>query len=118
MNHRDHDFDAHARSLHHASLRQLSPQTLARLRGARTQAQTAGSTRRWPWLAATAFTGLLAIGLGAQFLPAAKAPTGEPAQLAAQAAATDANGSVTLLDENPDLYLWLASSEAQPLAME
>ena len=119
MSQRDHDFDTRARAMHGAALRQLSPQTLAQLRSARAQPQTEIAPRRWPWLAATAFSALLAVGLGVQFLPGTQAPTTDPAQLAVQTLpATEATGSVTLLDENPDLYLWLASSEAQPLAME
>lgn len=121
MSQRDHDFDSNARAMHGAALRQLSPATLARLRSARAQAQTATTPHRWAWLAATALSGVLAVGLGMQFLPGSSPAPGSSTQLAQQATTThttDANGSVTLLDENPDLYLWLASSEAQPLAME
>ena len=121
MSQHDHDFDSSARAMHDTALRQLSPTTLARLRSARAQAQRATPPRRWTWLAATALSGVLAVGLGVQFLPGGSPASGDSAQLAQQSTTTpaaDPNGSVTLLDENPDLYLWLASSEAQPLAME
>lgn len=121
MSQHDHDFDSSARAMHGTALRQLSPATLARLRSARAQAHSATPPRRWAWLAATALSGVLAVGLGMQFLPVGSPTPSDTAQLAQQSTpphAADATGSVTLLDENPDLYLWLASSEAQPLAME
>jgi hypothetical protein len=38
--------------------------------------------------------------------------------IAATGTSDDYSDGVATLDENPDLYLWLASSEAEPLAME
>lgn len=118
-----HPFDRQARQWHAVSLAELSPQTLARLRAARHAAQTnapspRGSHRRW--LAATAFTALLAVGVGVRFLPQGDAPAASEAPIA-PAAGNGANseyGTAGVLDENPDLYLWLASAEAPPLAME
>lgn len=111
----ENEFDAHARGLHAAALTRLSPQTLLRLRAAREQAGRASQRRPWPWLAATAFSMLLAVMIGVQWLPGPQAPT-----LAADAGnvANAGDTAATLLEENPDLYLWLASSEAQPMAME
>nr|WP_295377808.1 hypothetical protein [Pseudoxanthomonas sp.] len=112
----EHDFDARARQAHAAALAQVSPQVLSRLRMARRQAP-APTRRAWPWLAATAFSGVLAVMIGLQWLPSSQAPAGDEPAIAAGApeATLPAN---TLLDENPDLYLWLASSDAPPLAME
>ena len=113
----EHDFDIRARQAHAAALAQVSPQALARLRAARRQVP-APSRRAWPWLAATAFSGVLAVMIGLQWLPSdSPPPQGEEPAIAAGApdATLPAN---TLLDENPDLYLWLASSDAPPLAME
>lgn len=124
---RNASLDDRARRLHQASLAHLSPQTLMRLRAARHAAQAAAPPRagQWRWLTATAFTGVLAIGLGLQFLPVRAPPAvGEPAvptpapALSAMDASLDAVGGPGLLDEDPDLYLWLATAEAQPLAME
>lgn len=114
--HDDAAFDAELRALHRTSLRQLSPATLAKLRAARASAQAAPAPRRWPWVTATAFSGLLALGLGLQFMTAPQGPGPQAAAASAGSGATENAGE--LLDENPDLYLWLASSEAQPLAME
>lgn len=119
MSQRDHDFDAQMRALHGASLRQLTPPTLGQLRAARAQASPSRSRRAWPWLAATAFSGLLAIGVGLQFLPRTPSPGAAPATVASSDAVSgESTSTVNLLEENPDLYLWLASTEAQPLAME
>ncbi len=114
-----HAFDAQARQLHRASLEQLSPRTLARLRAARAQARAPRPRRAWPWLAATACSGVLAAVIGLQWSGAGD--TGSPpamvASQSAQAGVTE-RGAADLLDENPELYLWLASAEAPPLAME
>ncbi len=120
--------DEQARRLHRASLAQVSPQTLMRLRSARHEAQRAAPARagHWRWLAATAFTGMLAVGLGLRFLLPASTPVpaaGERPAVPALAGTTteapqDDAGASALFDEDPDLYLWLATAEAQPLAME
>lgn len=112
-------FDRDMRKLHAAAMSHISPQTLARLRAARHAAQTAPRPgHAWRWIAATAFSAALAVAIGMQFLPqSAPAPTAQP-MAAAVDGAGDYNSSVPTLDENPDLYLWLASAEAAPLAME
>lgn len=111
-------FDRDMRQLHATAVTQLSPQTLARLRSARQQAQTLPRRgHAWRWATATALSAVLAVTIGFQLLP-------KPAQTPAGpmvAAATDDDvyvDSVSALDENPDLYMWLASAEAEPLAME
>ncbi|MDZ4048144.1 MAG: hypothetical protein U1E00_07395 [Pseudoxanthomonas sp.] len=75
----DGGFDAQARTLHRASLAQMSPQAMARLRAARHEAQRAapasGDARPWRWLTATAFTAVLAVGVGLLFLPQAPTPS-------------------------------------------
>lgn len=116
--------DQHARRLHRAAVAQVSPQTLMRLRAARhdasAQAPVAGRTRTWRWLTATAFSAVLAVGLGLQWLPRAPQAT-TPAVTATVAqgdSLADELAVPSALDEDPDLYLWLASADAQPLAME
>ena len=121
-----HGIDAQARRLHQASLAHVSPQTLMRLRTARheagRQAPAAGRARTWRWLTATAFSAVLAVGVGLQWLP--RSP--DAATSTTPVAATSTEGDVTpdelgvasAFDEDPDLYLWLASADAQPLAME
>jgi anti-sigma-K factor RskA len=117
--------DARARQLHAASLSRLSPQTLSRLRAARHAAHAGDAPVRaghWRWLTASAFTAVFAVGIGVQLMssdPAQPAPGEPPAgAVFASAAPQDAFGDATVLDEDPDLYLWLASAEAQPLAVE
>ena len=121
-----HGLDRQARRLHQAALAQVSPQTLMRLRAARHEAAQhaprAGRAHPWRWLTATAFSAVLAVGLGVQWLPRTPDTPVQPAAPSlAQADSelpTDAFGASGALDEDPDLYLWLASADAQPLAME
>jgi hypothetical protein len=121
-----HGLDQQARRLHQAALAQVSPQTLMRLRAARheagAQAPAAGRARTWRWLTATAFSAVLAVGLGPQWLPHTPQVTPSPAADAVAQAEdgdlTDELAAPSVLDEDPDLYLWLASADAQPLAME
>lgn len=122
-------FDARMRELHQASLQALPPQTLARLRAARHGAGQASAPRRWGWLlAATPAVFGAALGLHLLLRPAlpqsdAAAPivAGAAAPAAADpavtmAAAGDADAGDGMLEENPDLYLWLGSETS--LAME
>ena len=113
-------FDRDMRQLHATSVSQLSPQTLARLRAARHGLAESAPQRdhSWRWLAASAFSAVLAVAIGVQFLPQSRTqPNVQPV-----ATTTDDNtytgGTTTALDENPDLYLWLASQDAATLAME
>lgn len=113
-------FDRRIRQLHATAVTQLSPQTLARLRSARQQAQTSAPRRghAWRWVTVTAFSAVLAVTIGLQLLPKpGPAPAAQPVVATVGNDDVYAN-SVSALDENPDLYVWLASSEAEPLAME
>jgi len=122
-NNRDDEiFDRQARQLHATAVSRLSPQTLSRLRAARQQAQQAATARdtrghRWRWAGATAFSALLAVLVVSRFPATPPAPADD----ASLATLFDNGGQATdgtVLDENPDLFLWLASVEAQPIAME
>jgi hypothetical protein len=112
-------FDRDMRKLHAAALNQISPQSLARLRAVRHRAQTAPQRgHAWRWMTASAFSAVLAVAIGVQFLSrSAPESTAQPA-VATAGTGDDYGDSMTPLEENPDLYLWLASSEAEPLAME
>ncbi|WP_184411871.1 hypothetical protein [Xanthomonas translucens] len=116
------------RRAHQASLQALPAPTLARLRAARHDASRvhAAPARRWGWLLAAA-PALLGATFGVHLLlrPAlpvavqAASVAGVPAAAATSAsvAAGDSDDAVAgLLDENPDLYLWLGSDTS--LAME
>ena len=113
------NFDRHTQQLHATALARLSPATLAKLRGARHAAtQPAPARHGWRWAAATAFSAVFAVAIGVQFLPRQPAP-GAPAPATLAAAPTDATPDyVAPLEENPDLYVWLASADAPMLAQE
>lgn len=122
-------FDAQMRRAHQASLQALPAPTLARLRAARHAASRAHAApaRRWGWLLAAA-PALLGAAFGMHLLLRPALPTSVPAASVAGVSATatvPANGTAPadgddavagLLEENPDLYLWLGSDTS--LAME
>ncbi len=122
-------FDAQMRRAHQASLQALPAPTLARLRAARHAASGghAAPARRWGWLLAAA-PALLGAAFGMHLLLHPTLPASVPAaSVAGVPAATAVSASVALpgdgddavaglLDENPDLYLWLGSDTS--LAME
>ena len=110
--------DRHAKQLHAAALAHVSPQTLAKLRSARhATAQPAHSRHGWRWIVATACSAVLAVAIGVQFLPRTSKPIA-PVQPVVAAGAAAASDYSTSLDENPDLYVWLASADGQRLASE
>lgn len=120
---KDTAFDRDMHQLHATAVTQISPQTLTRLRAARHAAPTAPKRGHgWRWIAATAFSSILAVTLGVQFLPnSSTTPAQAPANTPMVAAIDNDDGpidAVVTLEESPDLYMWLASSEAVPLAME
>ena len=101
--------DPRLRALQLHAEQSLSPATLARLRRARHAPDPAQQRYRpMRWLPA-AFAGLalVAVGVHLQMAPSPAAPV---APVAAALEADDGG-----LDENPDLYLWLAGTD---LAME
>lgn len=118
----DLEFDRRARTLHAQALAAQSPrvrmQLHHRLQAVLAGTGTSGATRRphpaqrWSW--ATAAVLALALAFGAPWRN-----VHEPAVPAtvAQAADTGATGLATL-EQDPDFYLWLASSDAVALAME
>ena len=115
----DHSFDQAMRRLHMQAVDQVSPATRARLRVARQAATTPAATRehrRGPgWVLATGFAAVSALAIGLMLRPSPQAPAAtSPAPAVAAAtttAAYDADTGLATLDENPDLYLWLASND-------
>lgn len=116
-NNRDEHFDAAMRQQHAVAATSLSPRTQAQLQQRRRAAMAAQSTREpsrrhFGWPIAASFAAVLALAIGLQVWqqpePAATAP-----------AVADSDDDLdTVLDENPDFYLWLASSDANAIAME
>ncbi|GAB3058595.1 hypothetical protein [Stenotrophomonas tumulicola] len=99
--------DDQLHALHQQAVESLSPAVLARLRAARHA--SAASRRRPAWWLATALAGVAALGIGVNLQMRAPPSPG----IAPMVAALEADTGT--LDENPDLYLWLASTD---LAME
>jgi hypothetical protein len=114
-NDRDARFDAGMRRLHGDAVRRVPGRTLLQLQlrpstGASRQAKPGGRLV-WPLTASVAALLALAVGMQLQLRHDEAAPA--PAMAAASADDLD-----TVLDENPDFYLWLASSDANAIAME
>lgn len=115
------DFDNTLRQRHAEAVTHLSARAQAQLRN---RLAAATSTPRHPgrrvaWIAATACAALFALVIGLQLRPQ-PAGTSPPATAGAEVGDGRADDDPTFvaLDENPDLYLWLASSDAVTLASE
>jgi hypothetical protein len=121
MNTGDDDrFDALARDVHARSLDALSPRTRAQLQLRRGGALASTRTARmrmlaWPIAAACA---IAALAIGLQLHGPGSMPADAPSSTPMVAASTDDDSATLVLDENPELYEWLASSDADTLAME
>ena len=112
-------FDAALRARHAEALDQLSPRVRAQLaqrRHAALRGQTHPRARPVGLRYAIAGIGALALGLQLQ-RPSSFDPATTPATVV-RAAATAAPRGDTLLDQDPEFYAWLASPDAQQLAME
>lgn len=109
-------FDQAIRALHAQALSSVSDSTRARLRVARhATAATAGAReprRGFGWVLASGCAAVFALVIGLQLRPTPTpvAPATQPA-IAAAPALYDADSAMAVLDENPDLYLWLAAND-------
>ena len=114
MNGHEH-FDARLRAAHAVALERLSPSTQAQLaqrqRRALAARHSAFSTPLLRWSVATLAVAVVAVGL---FHPG-RGPSPAPPDVASSVAAAP---SAETIDDNPDFYLWLASSDATSLASE
>ena len=119
-NDRDARFDAAMRQLHATAVDRVSGRTQLQLQQRPRPVPAAAPARRrfgWRPLAAS-FAAVLALMVGVQLW---NVPEPSPAGQATMPAATVADTTDDIdavLDENPDFYLWLASSDAYALAME
>lgn len=128
MNSNDHDFDAILRSHHAQALASMSARTQSQLQLRRREATTPArhsAMRAFAWpLAAACAAGVLVVGL--QWRQSDTSIRSVPSPVATSSGAVDATAkpaedefdAYTALDETPELYLWLASSDAATLAME
>ena len=114
----DDAFDATLRARHRQALTHVSARTQAQLRQrtrlALSAATPASHPRRWALATAAA---LAFVGVSAVYLDA---PHWRPHTDARAIANIDAVPADTLgvIEETPDLYLWLASDDARQFAME
>jgi len=114
-------FDEALRQRHGDAVSHISARTQAQLQQRRRAALSASAPgmprtamRRFAWPVATSFAAILALTVGMQLRQDSVAPT--PAATVADD--DDLGASFAALDENPDLYLWLASSDAVAFASE
>ena len=122
MNEHDTRFDDAMRDLHRQALDAVTPATRQRLRAARTVA-TARRAHGGAWAVGASVAAVAALANGLQMGPLQRpAPATDPSAVAAgstlPSTARVDESSVATLDENPDLYLWLASSDADLVALE
>lgn len=119
-------FDRKARQLHAASIAHVSAATQAQLRQRR-RAALAGSrgVAAHRMVRPLAWTGALALLAVAIVLPLALQPPEAPVEAPSTIAATPSptatvadDGTIATLEEDPQLYVWLASSDAIALASE
>jgi hypothetical protein len=118
---RNERFDAAMRALHQDALGQLTPSVRWRLKPAASRAHggVAGRFAQsrigpvWAGAMAAVFAVAVGVGLWRSTEPAGVATA--PAQVAVEQGASDA---ATVLGEDPDFYAWLASADADLVAME
>ncbi len=119
---KERSFDAAMRQRYAEATTQVSARTQAQLHQRRHQAlstprQAASPLRRYGLAGATACAALFAAVLGLQWQQENRVqPTLTTPSAPISADADDDDGG--LYDQNPDFYLWLASQDAQSLAME
>jgi len=112
------DFDAQLRQLHAQAVERVSPRTLVQLRPRRETARNLPAKRHlhaWP-LAATCAIALVAGGLFLRYPQQETATT--PATTGTTSTDNEPGDVYAALDESPELYLWLASSDTASLVTE
>lgn len=113
----DDDFDRAMRAIHAEAVSHLSARTQAQLRQRLRTVLSPPPPMRHGWRLATA--ALLVVGLaGGLYWRSSTLPRAMPPAPVAASEAVDSGGLVAVIDETPDLYLWLASDDADRLASE
>lgn len=122
----DRELERIARALHADAVAHVPGRTLLQLRSRRRSGvRAAASTpRTLAWGLGAAFAAVFAVAIGLRpemretGLPTSTVAV-EPADALDDPVALDAlQDPFVAFDEDPELYLWLASADAQPLAME
>lgn len=120
-------FDRRLRAVHAQAVAQVPPRTLYALRVRRGHAASAATSARpglrsGGWWAAAGLAAVFALTIGLRQPPLDGAPTdAAPPSLAAAGTAIEAaawDEGLATLEEDPDLYLWVASQDSLILAME
>lgn len=120
----DDPFDARMRALHADAVGHVGARTRAQLDARRVQARRPQATpRRAAWSFATAAAvAVLALGIGWRTTLVPSGTEAPPATATALPTTPQADtfddDAYSALSEDPDLFLWLASTDVQPLAME
>ncbi len=112
-------FDEALRGHHRASLDQLSPKVSAQLvqrRHAALRGSAPHRSHRFGF-AAAGFAALCALAIGVQ-LRTPPTPSSAPSTILASTTSAPARADSIILDQDPDFYAWLASSDAMQVAME
>ena len=115
--------DRAVRALHAAAVAHVSAATMAQLHRRRhaalaTPGTRASRVRGWPLAAGLASLAVVALGLGFGLRSTGDAIPAQPVLATAAGDGDTLEDAITGLDENPDFYLWLASRDADLLAME
>ena len=121
INAHHHDrFDALVRQRHAESLSMLSPQVRTQLVQRRNAAARGQAVHRGHGLriGAAAFATLCALAIGLQLRPTALPSEVAPGEVMVASVAANGRAISTMLDEDPEFYAWLASSDALQVAME
>lgn len=113
-------FDAYARASHGASLQRLSPRAQARLAQARQPDSRRDARHRAAWALPMVLAAIAVLAVAMQLRPP---PAAVPAPRVSAVTPDTADGAsgdpAVALDENPDFYLWLASSDdVMPTTLE
>lgn len=121
---RDVRFDEALRRQHATAVERLSPRVRAQLaqrRNAVLRGERAAPARAGLRYAAVGFAALCALAIGVQFgitpTPINPATSTRIASVPTTTI-TNTNTNTTMLDEDPEFYAWLASADAQQIAME
>jgi len=117
------NFDRAMRDQYRDALQHVSPATRTRLAANRHAAMRGESMPARGWPLGAVFGGLaavvFAITLGLNFNPGLNGEGGaRPGAVVAVAVAASDLPLVTALDQDPEFYAWLTSSDAQLMAME
>ena len=112
-------FDRTLRQHHATAVDRLSPRVRAQLAQRRNAALRGESVRRNNGFryAAASFAAICALAIGLQF-GVVPSPSNPATNTGIASASAPAASHTTMLDEDPEFYAWLASADAQQIAME